>query len=252
MVMKLKSIFYIAAALLIILPACTKDNYDAPSSVLKGRVVYNGQVLGVRTPTVNAGGGTTTGGVQLELWQYGFQNFTKIPVYVNQDGTFAATLFDGNYKLVRLGGAPWVNNTDSIDIQLKGNMELDVPVTPFFTISNASYTFNKADSSITATFTVNNVVAGRTLEFASLSINSTQFVDVSNQVTTVDQGVAVGTQVTIKRSVRPSDYGGDQNKGRREILSAMLHKGYAFVRVGAKTQGVGERIYTTVAKVELK
>src|SRR5688572_16723553 len=164
--MKLKSILYIAAATFTVLMGCKKDNFDPPGSVLKGRVVYNGQVLGVRTPTVNASGGTTTGGVQLELWQYGYQLFTKIPVYVNQDGTFSASLFDGNYKLVRLGGAPWQNNTDSIDISLKGSLDIDVPVVPFFTISNATCTFNKADSSITATFTVNNVVAGRTLELA--------------------------------------------------------------------------------------
>jgi hypothetical protein len=250
--MKLKSFIYIAAALLIALPACKKDNYDAPTSVLKGRIVYNGQVLGVRTPTVNASGGTTTGGVQLELWQYGYQLFTKIPVYVNQDGTFSASLFNGNYKLVRLGGAPWQNNSDSIDISLNGTMDIDVPVVPFFTITNASYTFNKADSSITGTFTVNNVVAGRTLELASLSVGPTSFVDVVNQVVNRDQGVAVGTQVSIALSVRPSNYTGDAQKQRRELLAAMLHKGYAYVRIGAKTTGIGERIYTTVQKIDLK
>jgi hypothetical protein len=250
--MKLKSFLYIAAALVIVLPACKKDNFDAPSSVLKGRVVYNGEVLGVRTPTVNASGGTTTGGVQLELWQYGYQLFTKIPVYVNQDGTFSASLFNGNYKLVRLGGAPWQNNTDSIDIKLDGTMDIDVPVVPFFTISNASYTFNKTDSSITGTFTVNNVVAGRTLEVASLSVGSTTFVDVVNQVVNRDQGVAVGTQVSIALSVRPSNYTGDAQKARREMLAAMLNKGYAYVRIGAKTTGIGERIYSAVQKIDLK
>lgn len=250
--MKLKSFLYIAAALIIALPACKKDNFDAPTAVLKGRVVYNGQVLGVRTPTVNAQGTTTTGGVQLELWQYGYQLFTKIPVYVNQDGTFSASLFNGKYKLVRLGGAPWQNNTDSIDINLNGSMDIDVPVVPFFTISNASYTFNKADSTITGTFTVNNVVAGRTLELASLSVGPTTFVDVVNQVVNRDQGVAVGSQVSLNISVRPSSYTGDSQKQRRELLTAMLHKGYAYVRIGAKTTGIGERIYSTVQKIDLK
>jgi hypothetical protein len=188
--MKLKSFLYIAAAIFTVLMGCKKDNFDPPGSVLKGRVVYNGQALQVRTPTVNASGGTTTGGVQLELWQYGYQLFTKIPVYVNQDGTFSASLFDGNYKLVRLGGAPWENNTDSIDIKLNGSLEVDVPVVPFFTVSNASFTFNKADSTVTGTFTVNNVVPGSTLELASISVGPTQFVDVVNQVVNRDQSVA--------------------------------------------------------------
>lgn len=250
--MKLKNFLYIAAALVTGLMACKKDNFDPPGSVLKGRIVYNGEVLGVRTPTVNAQGTTTTGGVQLELWQYGYQLFTKIPVYINQDGTFSATLFDGNYKLVRLGGGPWQSNTDSIDISLNGTEEIDVPVVPFFTISNASYTFNKSDSSVTATFTVNNVVPGRTLEVASLSVGPTTFVDVVNQIVNRDQSVAVGSQVSITVSLRPSNYSGDSQKQRREILNQILNKQYAYVRVGAKTQGVGERIYSTVQKIDVK
>lgn len=250
--MKLRSFLFIAAVLMTGLLACKKDNVDAPGSVLRGRVVYNGEALGVRTPTVNAQGTTTTGGVQLELWQYGYQLFTKIPVYVNQDGTFSASLYNGNYKLVRLGGAPWENNSDSIDINLNGTLEVDVPVLPFFTISNASYTFNVADSSITANFTVNNVVPGRTLELASISVGPTQFVDVVNQIVTRNQGVAVGSAVSLNISVRPSNYSGDSQKARRELLNAVLHKQYAFVRIGAKTQGVGEQIYAPVQKVDLK
>lgn len=250
--MKLKSFLYIAAAMLTGLMGCKKDNFDPPGSVLRGRIVHNGEVLGVRTPTVNAQGSATTGGVQLELWQYGYQLFTKIPVYVNQDGTFSASLFDGRYKLVRLGGAPWENNTDSIDINLQGSADIDVPVVPFFTVSNATYAFNKADSTVTATFTVNNVVAGRTLEVASLSVGPTQFVDVVNQIVNRDQVVAVGSQVSITISLRPSSYGGDSQKQRREILNQILNKQYAYVRVGAKTQGVGERIYSTVFKLDLK
>jgi hypothetical protein len=250
--MNLKSFLYITLAFIITLMGCAKDNYDPPGSVLKGRVVFNGQPVQVRTPTVSANGNNTTGGVQLELWQYGYQLFTKIPVYINQDGTFSASLFDGNYKLVRLGGAPWENNTDSIDIQLNGTKEIDVPVTPFFTVTDASYTFNKADSSITGTFTVNNVVAGRTLEIASISVSPTQFVDAVNQVANEDKAVAVGSQVSIKVSIRPANYPGNPNKQKRELLGQLLHKQYAFVRIGAKTQGVVERNYSTVHKIELK
>jgi hypothetical protein len=250
--MKLKSSLYIALALVAWLMACKKDNFDPPGSVLKGRVVYNGQPMQVRTPQVNPQGNNTTGGVQLELWQYGYQLFTKIPVYINQDGTFSASLYDGNYKLVRLGGAPWENNTDSIDIQLNGQMEIDVPVIPYYTISGAAYTFNKADSTISATFTVNSVSPSRALDIVSISVGPTQFVDVTNQVATASKGATAGTQVSISVSIRPANYGGNNNKQKRELLSQLLHKQYAFVRIGARAAGVGEQIYTAVHKLDLK
>jgi hypothetical protein len=250
--MKLKSSLYIALALVAALMACKKDNFDPPGSVLKGRVVYNGQPVQVRTPQVNANGGSTTGGVQLELWQYGYQLFTKIPVYINQDGTFSASLFDGNYKLVRLGGAPWENNTDSIDIQLNGQKEIDVPVVPYYTISDAACTFNKADSSVSATFTVNSVSPSKSLDIVSISVSPTQFVDVVNQIATASKGAAAGTQVSISVSIRPSNYGGNNNKQKREMLSQLLHKQYAFVRIGVRAQGVGEQYYSAVQKLELK
>lgn len=250
--MKLKSSLYIALVLAAALMACKKDNFDEPGSVLKGRVVYNGTPVQVRTPQVNATGGTTTGGVQLELWQYGYQLFTKIPVYVNQDGTFSASLFNGRYKLVRLGGAPWINNTDSIDIDLNGQMEIDVPVTPYFTISNETFTFNKADSTVSATFTVNNVANTRALDIVSISVGPTQFTDVTNQIATASKGATAGTQVSISVSIRPSNYGGNNNKQKRELLAQLLHKQYGFVRIGVRAAGVGEQYYTPVHKLDLK
>jgi hypothetical protein len=93
------------------------------------------------------------------------------------------------------------------------------------------------------------VVAGKNLEVASLSVGATQFVDVVNQVVTKDESVAAGAQVSMKINIRPGSY---PEKTRKELLNQILHKQYAFVRVGAKTQGVGERIYSTVQKVELK
>src|SRR5660397_127396 len=85
---------------------CTQDNFDPPTSMLTGTIVYNSTPVGVRS-----------NGTQLELWQYGFKLRSKISVYIAQDGTYSARLFDGNYKLVRLAGAPWANiPLDSIDV----------------------------------------------------------------------------------------------------------------------------------------
>ena len=107
---------------------CTKDNYEPPKSQMTGRVVYNGQPIGVRS-----------NGVQLELWQHGYAFFSKIPVYVAQDGSFSALLFDGNYKMTRQNGVgPWVNNTDSLDVKVSGNTIVDMPVTPYSIVKSAT------------------------------------------------------------------------------------------------------------------
>ena len=97
-IMKIKNhIYLLFAASILMFAGCKYDNYTAPQSVLSGTVGYQGAGIGVRS---NA--------VQLELWQRGWQLFSKIPVYVQQDGTYKAILFDGDYKLTYLKGVgPW-------------------------------------------------------------------------------------------------------------------------------------------------
>jgi hypothetical protein len=250
--MKIKALIYTTCAAWLLLAGCTKDNYKAPGFLLSGRVVYQGQPLGVRSPAVNSSGSTTTGGVQLELWQRGYQLFTKIPVYINQDGSFSASLFDGDYKLVRLGGAPWQNNTDSIDVQVRGSMNIDVPVVPYFTINTPAFTFNKADTTITGTFTATQVVTGRTLEAASLSVGSTQFVDLINNLVSRNGSATPGTPASIKVSINPARYPDNSQEVLRKKLAELLQKKYGYVRIGVKTNGVGESIYSTVQKLDIQ
>src|SRR3954470_23751320 len=121
----MKYIIFIA----ILMAACKKDNYEKPASTLTGRVVYNKEPLGLRS-----------NGVQLELWQHGYELFTKIPVYLSPDGTFSALLFDGAYKLVlRQGNGPWKDNADSIDVTVRGTTNIDVQVQPYYIVSAAAF-----------------------------------------------------------------------------------------------------------------
>src|SRR5690606_5947206 len=69
------------------------DNYDPPTSEITGRVLYNGEPVGVRS-----------GGVQLELWQPSYELNQKIPVRIAQDGTFSAAVFNGSYEINLLPG----------------------------------------------------------------------------------------------------------------------------------------------------
>ena len=254
--MKNKSVSFIIILSIIILGGCKKDNQEAPNAIITGKVVYNGQPVGLRS-----------NGVQLELWQNGYDLFTKIPVYINQDGTFSAAVFNGNYKLTRLkGNGPWADITDTIPVQVNGTISVDVPVTPFFTISNETFSFNASDTTIGTTFNVSQVVTGKNIEKISLCIGLTQFVDItSNQIPFAPASVNdfnppanINQPISYSISLNPNRYPdlpSPQNLNRAELrrqLGIALSTKYGFLRVGLKTVGVSERIYTAVKKIDLK
>ena len=220
------TLFILASA--AFLTGCEKDNYQQPKSVLKGRIVHDGQLVGVRS-----------NGVQLELWQRGYQLFTKIPVYVNQDGTFSASLFDGTYKLVRLrGNGPWVDNADSIDVQLNGSLELDVPVTPYFIIKNDTY--QKGEKAVSATFSLQQVSTTRQIERVNLYVGTTTILDANNNVGNAQKVAADLTDLTKPVTLSAS------------LSDALASRDYIFVRIGVKTAGVGEMIFGAPQKIALK
>jgi hypothetical protein len=217
---------FIALLLCMLATGCKKDNFEKPSSTLNGTVVYNKEAVGVRS-----------NGVQLELWQYGFQLFTKIPVHVAQDGSFSASLFDGNYKLVRLpGNGPWINNTDSIDITVNGNTVVEVPVQPYFIIKSA--TAGKAGTTVSATFSIERVNASQPLESATLYVGKTNIVDAVNNL-----GAATLSADEIGDIIGPVTI-------NVNIPAALSGETFFFARIGVKTAGVAERIYTQPIKIE--
>ncbi|SDF69968.1 DUF3823 domain-containing protein [Chitinophaga filiformis] len=223
---KILSSSFIAMLLCILVIGCKKDNYEKPTSILSGKVIYNKEAIGVRS-----------NGVQLELWQHGFQLFTKIPVYVAQDGSFSASLFDGNYKLVRLpGNGPWVNNTDSIDVTVKGGTTIEVPVQPYFIIKNA--TASKTGTTVTATFSIERINASQPLESASLYLGKTEIVDgVNNLKATALSASQIG-DITAPVTITAT------------IPATLTGESFFYARIGVKTAGVGEQIYTQPFKIE--
>lgn len=213
---------FLAVAFLL---GCEKDNFGAPSSILSGRVVYQGQPVGVRS-----------GGVELELWQHGYQLFSKIPVHVDQDGSFSARLFDGDYKLVLLrGNGPWVDNTDSITVQVRGSTIVDVPVEPYFVITDAS--FQSSETQVSATFRVQQVNSDRPLERITLYLGQTTIVDQNNYVGRVD---------LVPDQIGSLD---DPLSLSIDVPARLREKGYSFARVGVKTVGVAEYLYSIPQQV---
>lgn len=206
---------------------CKKDNYEPPTSKLTGRVVYQDQPVGVRSD-----------GVQLELWQPGFQLFTKIPVYVAQDGTFSAILSDGDYLLTRLrGNGPWVNNTDTIRVQVRGATVVDVPVEPYFIVK--TQTVQKSGDAVTASAKIDQIVATAAIEQVSFFIGGKEFVDANFKEGFDDKTGAALSDLSqpLTFSITPS--------------AALAAKGFVFGRVGVKTVNVAEMAYGPVQKIQL-
>jgi len=207
---------------------CKKDNYKAPSSTLKGQVAYDDQPIGLRS-----------NGVQLELWQPGFELSTKIPIYLAQDGTFSASVFDGKYKLVLLrGNGPWINGADTLDVNVNGNTEVTVPVTPYFMIKGAS--IGQSGTTVTASFSLQQVNNSLPLDAVTIYVGSTTIVDQVNSVASAAKKAADITDITQPITISVT------------IPASLVAKGYAYARIGVKTAGVSELIYTIPQKLELK
>ena len=227
----MKTFLYSVLAGALLLAGCTKDNVKPPSSQLSGRIVYQDQALGVRNNGSTDIGGTTS---MLELWQPGYAFFVKIPLFVQQDGTFTAELFNGDYKLVRSrGNGPWVDNTDSIDVQVRGNTVIDVPVQPYFTIQNA--TFQRSGATVTATCSVTKV-ATKDIDVATLFLSSTAIVDAANSVAKDEKKGADVVDLS-----KPLSFS-------KAVPAAI--KGAVYARIGVKAAGVGEYVYSPVQKLE--
>lgn len=225
--MKLNFLMILTATASLFLAGCEYDNFNAPESTLSGRVVYEGKAVGVRN-----------NGPQLELWQDGYPLKSPIAVYLNQDGAFSASLFDGQYKLVRRGDSPWLQQaTDTLIVNVKGNTNIDVPVTPYFTISNES--FQKSGNTITAQFVVSKVVQSANVDRVRLYLGKSILTDQVQRELLVDGNVGglVFGQPTVIAGEMPDN---------------LKNLDYVFARIGVKSTSSGEYYYTPVRKIALK
>ncbi|MDU1905525.1 MAG: DUF3823 domain-containing protein [Dysgonomonas sp.] len=214
--MKRKHILTILSLSLLTLFSCSKDNYDEPESELTGTIVFNGQAIGLRQ---------TDEAVQMQLWQDGYELYTAIPIYVTQEGTFSAKLFNGTYKLVsRDKNGPWINSRDTVIVTVSGRTNIEYPVKPYYTISDEKYQI--VGDSLIATFNVNKANGDETIEYVRLFINKTKFVDIGTNVRSVDaqQKTTGSNRIAMKISDRSDKY--------------------LFARIGVKTSGIDHLIYT--------
>lgn len=224
----LKVKYMLLLSLITLFIGCGMDNYDPPKSQLSGQIEYNGQPVRVKG---------TYGAIQLQLYQDGYALKNPISVFVDQNGKFEATLFDGTYKLVtRDKNGPWVNSRDTTIVNVKGNSMVKFEVTPYFTISNSTVSLNGAQ--LTGSCTVDKIVSTANLNFIKLFINGTSFVDENINVLSVSSNaLAVGNN-TFSLTL---------NADQQAKLNSL--KG-VYARIGVKTQGADQAIYSEVFQLK--
>lgn len=224
--MKIKCLYLFGLAIVSGLVSCELDNYDEPNAILEGSVVYEGQPLSVRSNSS-----------EFELWQDGYALNEFIPIYIAQDGSYSASLFSGEYKLVRKGGDPWLPQlNDTIVIQVSGNTQQDIPVTPYFNITNEN--INVSNDNLTATFNASQIIESSTLQEAVIVLGERVLVDEN-----IWDAIArfSGDEVNIDGETSLSI----------DIPEELRGLEYVFVRIGLKSSSSNEYIYTQSQRIDL-
>lgn len=210
--------------MLVGIAGCGLDNQPEPESLISGRIVYNGQPVGVRG---------TGEAVQLQIFQDGYQLRNPVQVYVAQDGTFQAKLFDGEYKLVtRNNNGPWVNTRDTTVINLSRNTSVDIEVTPLFTLSNVNLSLT--GNRVNAAFQINQITQGWNIDYVTIVVGRTAFVDDVSQF--------------ARRDIRDLATGVAINEAL-ELTSTAGTAGPLYARVGVRAAGKDQAIYSEVIKL---
>ncbi len=213
--------------------SCKKDNYDPPKTKLSGNLVYQGETIQVEYDRV-----------PFQLYQYGFGKTGAIGGTFAPDGSYSMLLFNGDYKFVipnDQGPFVWKKTPsgepDSLTINLKGNQELDIEVTPYYMLRNAQLT--AGSGKVSAAFAAQQIITGadaKDIERVSLYINKTQFVSGANNIAFTDVAGSSLTDVNnITLETAIPDIAPSQN--------------YVFARVGLKIAGVEDMIFTPVQKL---
>lgn len=213
-------------SLLILFSGCGKDNYDEPESTLTGRITYNGEAINVRG---------TDERVRLQLYQDGYDKHDPIEVFVGQEGTFSAKLFNGQYKMVtRNNNGPWVNTRDTTLITVNGSTTIEFKVTPYFTISNAEISLS--GNTMNASLTINRIVPTAEIDRVILLLNSTTF---------VDDGFNV-----LRKDFTGDDVKTGQVNYTAELNEKVLNAKFLFGRICVWTKGADQGIYSQVVKLK--
>ncbi|MCD8181996.1 MAG: DUF3823 domain-containing protein [Bacteroides sp.] len=220
----------------LVLTSCMKDNYDAPTSIIQGRVTYNGEPLQLRGNEA----------VKLQLYQRGYEKHDPVDVFVNQNGEYSVCIFDGQYQLItKAGNSPWsAAGRDTIEVTLRGHATQDVEVTPYYLVNDAKITLS--GNTVNASFTVNKV-AGTGIDRIILLLGTMQFLsDGEYNVGRFDDADNMGSYDAdgAVYTFAPRDYTDNQ------MFQTALLRGTLFARICLWPSGSDQGIYSKVIRLK--
>jgi len=233
--MKISFKYIIAILCIITLYSCKKDNYDAPSSMLSGRLVYQGAPIQVEYDRVS-----------FQLFQFGFGKVGALGGTFDQDGKYSMLLFDGEYKFtIPNGQGPFLwkktpsGTPDSLTIDLRGAQTVDIEVTPYYMVRNPQ--LSASGQTVSGSFGLDKIidgVEGKDVERVNLYVNKTLFVSGANNIATSSLD---GSEIT------------DLNNINLQVtVPAMTpSQNYVFARIGVKIAGVEDMIFSQIEKINL-
>lgn len=219
--------FILLLGLSLGLASCEIDNYDEPNAVFSGQITYEGEPIGV-----------AYNDVRFQLWQSGFGNEGPIDVHLDQDGSFSTHLFNGSYRLSFIEGqGPFEAQQDTLQIDLQGNTNQDIEVTPYYMIRNAN--FNQTGNSVQGSANLEQIITGedsREIEHVTLYLNRTQFVSHTGDgnIAHSDADLEDLNNLTMEVDI-PDD----------------LNQDYVFARIGVRIQGEEDMLFSEVEKIDL-
>ena len=144
-------------------------------------------------------------------------------------------LFDGEYRLTtRDGNGPWVNNHESVTVNLKGHTEVNLEVTPYFMISNEQ--LSVTGSAMNASFMINRIVPDAKISRVMLLLSKTQFADDVYNLYRQDFSDVVPGSVNLSADI----------SGNTEIVKAKA----LYARVGVLANGADQAIYSPVVRLK--
>lgn len=231
--MKISIISCFLAAICIGMLSCKKDNYEEPKSQLSGTFHYKGEAIQVQYDQV-----------PLEIYEYGFGKVGPINGTLTPEGTYSHLLFNGEYKLVvRPGQGPFYwpqtgGKADTLSLNITGNTVRDIEVEPYYMIRSPQTSI--ASNVVTGKFRIEKIITdarAKNIEMATLFINKTQFVSVSDNIGRTNiTGSAITDPNNVTLTVTVPTMSPTQN--------------YVFARIGVKSVGVEDWIFSPVQKIQ--
>lgn len=226
----------IAALAGMLFLSCKKDNYEGPSSMLSGALLYVKDTVFVEYDRV-----------PYQLFQYGFGKVGPIGSSFKQDGTYSSLLFDGDYKFTIPGGQGpfrWkelsAGTPDSIAVTVKGNTSLNIDVTPYYMLRGAQ--FNVSGGKTQASFSIEKIITdagAKNIERVTLYINKTQFVSGANNIGSASiNGGDISDPSSVNLEVNI------------EMPANQATQHYVFARIGLKIEGIEDMIFSRIQRLD--